>query len=107
MDGFTAICLFREWEKLARSGDCQRQHICAISANSDELTKAKAFDSGFDNFLSKPTNIKVIIREIEKLHGEKKSQILFIVIFENQGFLLYIVLCSLDQNTLYVAVNIF
>jgi len=75
MDGFTAICLFREWEKLARSGDCQRQHICAISANSDELTKAKAFDSGFDNFLSKPTNIKVIIREIEKLHGEKEEKV--------------------------------
>jgi len=65
MDGYETLRRFREWEIYMRSNQ-GRQYICALSANSDDKSKKRALESGFDNFLSKPTPKKVLLCEIEK-----------------------------------------
>ena len=64
MDGFETLKEFREWE--VQNTACRRQYICALSANTDEGSQLKAKECGFDNFLPKPSKLKVLLQEIEK-----------------------------------------
>jgi len=66
MDGYETLERFREWESKQDPDTYKHQYICALSANSDETSKSKAKRVGFDNFLTKPTNFKVLLEEIGK-----------------------------------------
>jgi len=66
MDGYETLERFRKWERQQDPGTYRPRYVCALSANSDETSQSKAIGCGFDNFLSKPTNIKVILEEIQK-----------------------------------------
>jgi len=67
MDGYTAVRSFRQWEERERTSTCNKQYVCALSANADEQSRTQASRAGFDCFLSKPTKIHVILEHLESL----------------------------------------
>jgi len=73
MDGFEMLQKFREWESSHRANNCNRQYVCALSANSDDVSKARASACGFDNFLSKPIPLKIVLAEIERAKSGSKN----------------------------------
>ena len=59
MDGFDCARNIRNWE--ASVGRNQLQTICALTSSTGEAVEMKTKGSGFDNFVSKPADIKTVL----------------------------------------------
>jgi len=66
MDGYEAVEQFRKWEAGKNDRSHKPQYVCALSANSDEQSRTKAKIAGFNNFISKPSTLKVLLDEINQ-----------------------------------------
>jgi len=64
MDGYETLEKLREWERSTRQSQ-DHQYVCALSANTDGVSRQKALVSGFDHFVSKPASIKMLLSVIE------------------------------------------
>jgi CheY-like chemotaxis protein len=70
MDGIECVKRFREDElqkKITLGSTFERQIIVGISANSDDVTRREALESGMDGFIPKPFEMEQLRLVCSKL----------------------------------------
>lgn len=70
MDGFVATRRIRELER----PDATKVRIIACTANSFKEDRDKAFESGMDDFIAKPIDIRLLIQKLEQCSVEETSE---------------------------------
>lgn len=61
LDGF-AVCI-----ELRKSAECSKTPIVVVSALSDDVSRARASESGANAYFTKPFSPTALLREIEQL----------------------------------------
>lgn len=70
MDGYEATSKIRHWECLC---DAPRTTIVALTANSSDENRTKAWDVGMDDFCSKPINFPHLFQVIRNWNARKQK----------------------------------
>jgi CheY-like chemotaxis protein len=71
MDGFEAARQIRQFEKQANA---PRAVIIAITGLGDDIARAKAYQHGFDYFMSKPVRPQYLTNMLESIiHAKRRS----------------------------------
>lgn len=69
MDGCTASEKIRQLPR----ADAKTIPIFACTANTFKEDRIKAFNSGMNDFLTKPIDVKVLLQKMETLNNEKNK----------------------------------
>lgn len=69
MDGFEAAMAIRRLDR----DDAERVSIFACSANSTDQDRQKAAESGMDGFITKPVDVKLMLKMIEEARSSKRK----------------------------------
>lgn len=72
MNGFEAARQIRQYEK--QSGVVDPAVIVAITGLGDDIARAKAYQHGFDLFMSKPVRPKDVTDMLEAVVKERKDR---------------------------------